>query len=226
MYVFVSFCTHSIKSSWNPLIFFVMHFLTNILANDSAISSSYSYKIFCHFLESSRAHSAVGLRTAICWWQWCVLLLSSSQLFQLNIYFVKCRQTPLPLNSLEPCSSSKGKRKFCHGLLTSSIKCEMYKKKCTKRNEQKEMNKKKCTKSVLYVQSSHFVLLIRPYIVFWWTFSLPSSLILFVLFSINMERCLYEDQLILVLILVFVYFLCGIGKYSFVIKNNRKMQTI
>ena len=103
-----------------------MHFLAIIiLANDSAISSSYSYEVFCHFPESSHAHSAAGLRTVICWWQWCVLLFSSLPLFQL-IYFVNCRQTPLQLNSLEPCSSSKGKRKLCHGLLTFSIKCEMW----------------------------------------------------------------------------------------------------
>ena len=158
----------------------------------------------------------------ICWWQWCVLLFSSLPLFQL-IYFVKCRQTLLQLNSLEPCSRSKRKRKFCHGLLTSPMKCEIWHFQVIVMKWQQRNVQKVCCMCKVHMLSC----LLDPILCFWLTFSLPPSLmILFALFSINVGRCLYVWTPILVLILVFVYFLCGIRKYSCVIKNNRKMQTI
>ena len=120
-----------------------MHFLAIIiLANDSAISSSYSCEIFCHFLESFHAHSARGLRTAnmlvtvMCAFVFFIAIIPAYLLCQM------WANSPAVINSLEPCSSSKGKRKFCHGFLTSSMKCEMWHFQVIVMLDSKEMYKK------------------------------------------------------------------------------------
>ena len=192
MFVFASFCTYSIKSSWNPLSFLGYAFSCNYY-----FGQWFCYFIFVqlrNFLPFSWVIPCTGIQLEdwgqlICWWQWCVLLFSSLPLFQL-IYFVKCRQTPLQLNSLEPCSSSKGKRKFCHGLLTSSMKCEMWHFQVIVMQWQQRNVQKACCMCKVHMLSC----LLDPILFFWWTFLLPSSLILFPLFSINMGRCLYEHQ--------------------------------
>ena len=168
-----------------------MHFLAIIiLANDSAISSSYSCEIFCHFLESSHAHSARGLRTAnmlvtvMCAFVFFIAIIAAYLLCQM------WANSPAVINSLEPCSSSKGKRKFCHGFLTSSMKCEMWHFQVIVMQLQQRNVQKVCCMCKVHVLSC----LLDPILFFWWTFLLPSSLILFPLFSINMGRCLYEHQ--------------------------------
>ena len=167
-------------------------------------------------------HSARGLRTAnmlvtvMCAFVFFIAIIPAYLLCQM------WANPPAVINSLELCSSSKGKRKFCHGFLTSSMKCEMWHFQVIVMQWQQRNVQKACCMCKVHMLSS----LLDPILFFWWTFLLPSSLILFALFSINVGRCLYVWTPILVLILVFVYFLCGIRKYSCVIKNNRKMQTI